>query len=205
MSKLMDELKMDLGWMNLVDGRPVPVRWGWVRVFLRAWTNRCRRAVLFYRLAHRARGRGGWIVRRWLAYRMFRSCGCEISPEARIAGGLLLAHPQGVIIGGAVEIGEMTRIGQFVTIGGNSWKRNAEGRTQPRIGANCLICAGAIVAGPIEVGESTIVGANAVVIRSVPPRHVVGGVPAKVLRQLQPNEPLCAAPVAPEPPSSPRA
>ncbi len=46
------------------------------------------------------------------------------------------------------------------------------------IGANVTILQG------VEIGESSIVGAGAVVTRSVPPASVVAGVPAKIVKTL---------------------
>ncbi|MGF1508235.1 MAG: acyltransferase [Myxococcota bacterium] len=46
------------------------------------------------------------------------------------------------------------------------------------LGANATILSG------LEVGERAMVGAGAVVTRSVPPRCVVAGNPARVIRQL---------------------
>lgn len=45
----------------------------------------------------------------------------------------------------------------------------------PYIKQNVTIYAGAKVVGGIEVGENSIIGANAVVTKSVPPGHVVVG------------------------------
>ena len=46
------------------------------------------------------------------------------------------------------------------------------------IGANVTILEG------VEIGEASIVGAGAVVTRSVPPATVVAGVPARVIKNL---------------------
>jgi serine O-acetyltransferase len=43
--------------------------------------------------------------------------------------------------------------------------------------------AGAVIVGDIVVGAGAVVGANAVVVADVPPGAVVGGVPARILRQ----------------------
>ncbi len=137
---------------------------------------------MLYRLAHRAHLKGHRI-RAGLWYRCaYLWCGAEISPGAKIGGGLRLPHPQGVVIGGEVEIGVMVTIGQHATLGGNLGKRDESGRIYPRIGDRCLIFAGAVVAGPIDVGHDTIIGANSVITKSVPSHVVVGGVPGKVLR-----------------------
>jgi acetyltransferase-like isoleucine patch superfamily enzyme len=51
------------------------------------------------------------------------------------------------------------------------------------IGANVTILEG------VEIGESSIVGAGAVVTRSVPPATVVAGVPARVIKNVGSGEP----------------
>lgn len=56
---------------------------------------------------------------------------------------------------------------------------------RPVIGNGVEIGAGAVIVGSVLVGDGAIVGANAVVTRDVPPRAVVGGVPAKVLRMRE--------------------
>jgi UDP-2-acetamido-3-amino-2,3-dideoxy-glucuronate N-acetyltransferase len=65
--------------------------------------------------------------------------------------------------------------------------RQAEGdwelvRTRIRRGAS--LGSGVVVLGGVEVGEGAIVGAGAVVTADVPPRTIVAGVPARVLRSL---------------------
>ena len=55
-----------------------------------------------------------------------------------------------------------------VTIGNNVW-----------IGANCTILPG------VTIGDDAVIAAGAVVRRDVPPRAIVGGVPARVLRIVE--------------------
>jgi len=52
-----------------------------------------------------------------------------------------------------------------------------------RIGSNCWIASGAIITGGVTIGDGSIIMAGAVVSRDVPPDTIVGGVPAKVIRQ----------------------
>jgi serine O-acetyltransferase len=40
---------------------------------------------------------------------------------------------------------------------------------------------GAVITGPIQIGSDASVGANSVLLRDVPPRGVVLGVPARLL------------------------
>lgn len=51
-----------------------------------------------------------------------------------------------------------------------------------RIGRGCWIGEHAVILPGVVIGESSVVGANSVVTRSVPPRCVVAGAPARVLR-----------------------
>jgi len=53
-----------------------------------------------------------------------------------------------------------------------------------KIGDNCWIAAGAIITAGVELGDHTVVAAGAVVTRSTPGNVLVGGVPAKILKQL---------------------
>src|SRR5204863_2938961 len=55
-------------------------------------------------------------------------------------------------------------------------------RRGARVGGGAIICPG------IEVGEEAFVGAGAVVTKDVPPRTVVVGTPARVLREGPPDE-----------------
>ena len=53
---------------------------------------------------------------------------------------------------------------------------------------NCWICSGAIVSGGVTIGENSIVAAGAVVTRDVPPNVMVGGVPAKIIREIRESD-----------------
>ena len=52
----------------------------------------------------------------------------------------------------------------------------------------CWICSSSTICGGVTIGENSIVAAGAVVLRDVPPNSIVGGVPAKVLRQIDEND-----------------
>jgi serine O-acetyltransferase len=93
-----------------------------------------------------------------------------------IGGGLYIQHGFATMIA-AKSIGENCWINQQVTIG-----YNGQGDA-PVIGNNVMITCGAKVLGQIHVGDYVTVGANAVVIRDVPDRCAVGGIPARILKQ----------------------
>ena len=52
------------------------------------------------------------------------------------------------------------------------------------IGDNCYIGSGAIIIGPVTIGDFAVVGAGAVVTKNVSERTMVGGVPAKKIKDL---------------------
>lgn len=53
---------------------------------------------------------------------------------------------------------------------------------RPVIGDRVEIGAGAVIVGPVTVGAGTVIGANAVVTKDLPPDVVAGGVPARILK-----------------------
>jgi acetyltransferase-like isoleucine patch superfamily enzyme len=58
----------------------------------------------------------------------------------------------------------------------------------PTIRRGARIGGGAILCPSVEVGEEAFVGAGAVVTKDVPPRTVVVGSPARILREVDPAE-----------------
>jgi carbonic anhydrase/acetyltransferase-like protein (isoleucine patch superfamily) len=56
------------------------------------------------------------------------------------------------------------------------------------IEAGCLIGIGAIILDGVRIGQGSIIGAGAVVTKNIPPRSLVVGVPAKVVREVSEAE-----------------
>ena len=83
------------------------------------------------------------------------------------------------MINSRCELGQRVSIGQGVTIGGSF------GSGIPKIGSDVWISAGARVLGEISIGNNVIIGANAVVLKSIPDNCVVAGVPARTIRILE--------------------
>lgn len=117
-----------------------------------------------------------------------RNCrrGVDIHPNAKIGPGLRLAHPWGIVVGEHVEVGKCVRLMHGVTLGGSGGKKDSSDPSfsMPRLGDYCLIGAGAKILGPVKIGVGSVVGANAVVTKSVPPWTVVGGIPALELKRI---------------------
>jgi len=62
---------------------------------------------------------------------------------------------------------------------------------QRTIGRDCLFGhggPGACILGELTTGQNSIVGANAVVTRDVPENSIVGGIPVKLIRTIEPGQ-----------------
>jgi serine O-acetyltransferase len=113
--------------------------------------------------------------------------GADIPLGCRIGGGLLLPHPNGVVIHPDARIGPNCLIFQQVTVGAGSTPG------LPVLGGHVDIGAGAKLLGGIAVGEHARIGANAVVLYDVPARRTAVGIPARLL----PEEAWRATPAVP--------
>ncbi len=134
-------------------------------------------ALWFHRLAHALwRRRLFWLGR--LTSHLGRALtGIEIHPGAVIGPGVFIDHGMGVVIGETAEIGPNVTLYHGVTLGGTSWSK---GKRHPTLEEDVVVGAGAKVLGPIRIGARTRVGANAVVVKDVPPDSVVVGIPGRV-------------------------
>jgi len=103
--------------------------------------------------------------------------GADIPLNAQLGGGLLLPHPNGIVIHPNAHIGPNCLIFQQVTIG------TRHGTGAPKIGGHVDIGAGAKILGPIRIGEHACIGANAVVLQDVPDGCTVVGVPATIVEK----------------------
>ena len=119
-----------------------------------------------------------WILKKIIVLKhLFWSMvtGADIPLNVKIGGGLLLPHPNGVVIHAGAEIGVNCVIFQQVTIG----TRGDSG--SPKIGGHVDIGAGAKLIGNIHIGNHAKIGANAVVLTDVPAGKTAVGIPAKII------------------------
>lgn len=105
--------------------------------------------------------------------------GVFLSYSATFDHSLTFYHPVGIIIGNGCTIGKNVSIFQNVTIGRSDKLVDA----YPKVGDNSIIYAGAVLIGDIEIGRNCIVGANAVVTKSMPDNSLAIGVPAKIIQR----------------------
>lgn len=129
----------------------------------------------------RTRGRaGGLLSKYWVLQHRFWSVvtGADIPLDCRLGGGLLLTHPNGVVIHPEAKVGPNCLLFQQVTLGLGGPKPGA-----PVLGGHVDVGAGAKILGGVTIGDHAKIGANAVVLRDVPPGGTAVGVPARVIGQ----------------------
>jgi serine O-acetyltransferase len=112
-----------------------------------------------------------------LRYRFWSAVtGAEIPLQAKIAGGLLLPHANGVVIHPETRIGPNGLIFQQVTLGTGGPLPGV-----PQIGGHVDIGAGAKILGGVIIGDHAKIGANAVVLSDVPAWATAVGIPARII------------------------
>ena len=102
-----------------------------------------------------------------------------IGKTTKIGKGFWCAHPYATTLA-ADSIGDNFRCIHLTTLGNTQ-----DGR--PTIGDNVDLGANVTIIGPVHVGNNVKVGAGAVVVTDVPDNCVVGGVPAKIIKYIEPK------------------
>lgn len=114
-----------------------------------------------------------------------------------IGDGVVLSRGVHLVAFDGIEIGAGSMIGEYTSI------RDANHRTDVigdvgtlrhsghdsraiRIGREVWIGRGVAVLAGVQIGDGAVIGANAVVTHDIPARSVAAGVPARVLRSLDP-------------------
>lgn len=105
----------------------------------------------------------------------------DISCRAKIGEGLMIVHGHDIVIGGDVVIGKGCKIFNGVTLGNKDTETKKN--QQPHVGEFVVISTGAKILGCIDIGSNSIIGANSVVLNSVPPQSIAIGVPARILKR----------------------
>ncbi len=139
-------------------------------------------AVIWHRMASRLWHGGATSLARFLAHIGRWLTGIEIHPAAKLGRRLVIDHGMGLVIGETAEVGDDVTLYHQVTLGGTSL---SHGKRHPTIGNNVIIGAGAKILGAITVGDGARIGANALVIRPVPPGTTMVGAPARPLDRVR--------------------
>lgn len=105
----------------------------------------------------------------------------DFVPGMDVGPGLLMPHPNGVVIGNGLRVGANVTFGGGITAGVKQPDVDpaTEGQGFPTICDGAIVLANAVLAGPVRIGNHAQVGANTVVLSDVPDFAVVFGVPAR--------------------------
>lgn len=102
----------------------------------------------------------------------------RIPAEADIDPSVHFSHNAlAVVITKEASIGPRCQIGMHVLLGSN-WPRKGG----PRLEQDVVVMCGAKILGPVTIGRGSVIGANAVVLKDVPPHALVAGVPGVIKR-----------------------
>lgn len=143
-------------------------------------------AIQTHRFAHAMLKAGRRDFALYLQSRASQVFQVDINPAVPMGKGIMLDHGTGLVIGETAVVGDNVSMLQNVTLGGTG---KSDRDRHPKIGNGVLIGAGAKVLGNIRIGDCSRIGAGSVVLKEVPPRVTVAGVPAKVI-----GEAGCAQP-----------
>jgi acetyltransferase-like isoleucine patch superfamily enzyme len=146
-------------------------------------------------------------VRRILAKKIFRHCGEGVIFHHNVlfSDGRNISLGDGVLVNrysmlddrGPIDVGAYTMLSAGITIETHThpfdnFERpiaySGRGVAPVRIGANSVLGYNAVIMAGTTLGYRTIVGANSVVTKDVPDYTVVGGVPAKPIKQILPSD-----------------
>lgn len=135
-------------------------------------------ALQAHRIAHEL-----WKLKRHnIAYFIQMRCSelfsIDIHPGARIGKGIMIDHAHSIVVGETAVIGDNVSILHSVTLGGTG-KNEAD--RHPKIGDGVLIGAGAKILGNITIGNCSKIAAGSLVLKDVPMRKTVAGVPAHIV------------------------
>lgn len=135
--------------------------------------------IFLYRIAHKCYSNKLVLISRLVEVLIFLLYNSRVPSSIKIGKGTKFAYwGIGCVLHKNTIIGKQCVIGQGITIGGRGKRLGV-----PRIGNNVFIGAGARILGPIKIGDNTIIAPNSVVINDVASNSVVGGIPAKIIKE----------------------
>ena len=143
-------------------------------------------AVWGHRIAHWLWTHNLKFFARFVSQQMRGLTGIEIHPGAKIGDRFFIDHGMGVVICETAEIGVDVTLYHGVTLGGTSLNK---GKRHPTLEDGVVVGTGAKILGAITIGANSRVGANAVVVKSVPANSVVVGVPGQPVIRTRSRDP----------------
>lgn len=137
--------------------------------------------MIFYRISRWFFERKVPLIPKLFQLIIFVFYNCRVPRSAVIGkGSFFVVKGIGVSLHDNTVIGKNCSIGIGVKVVGKSPFTNV-----PNIGNEVFIGPGAVLIGPIIIEDNVIIGANAVVTKSIPKGSIVGGIPAKIIGHIE--------------------
>ena len=135
-------------------------------------------ALQTHRFAHVLWKDGRRDLALYLQSQVSRVFSIDFHPAAVIGRGIFIDHGHSIVIGETAVVGDDVSMLHGVTLGGTG---KESGDRHPKVEHGVLLGAGAKVLGNIRIGHCSRIAAGSVVLKDVPPRKTVAGVPAKII------------------------
>jgi serine O-acetyltransferase len=163
--------RFDPGFRSCIRGIFLnPGTWAVLSYRLCRWIYLCRTPNIVKKFL----GLGTTLLQVWIAV----LTNIDIPPSAEIGPGLLIPHTGFIVVAGGAKVGRNCTLAQGVTIGHRLGGQNSK-IGAPVIGDRVYVGPSAVVIGNLTIGNDALIGAGAIVTRSVPPGGVVVGNPAR--------------------------
>lgn len=134
-------------------------------------------ALWMHRISHYMWRRGQVLPPRLLSHFNRFVTGIEIHPGAKLGRRVFIDHGMGIVIGETATVGDDCLLYKGVVLGGTSLERRER---HPTLGAGVVVGTNACILGAIQIGDGARVGSGSVVIRDVPARATVVGIPGRI-------------------------
>lgn len=144
------------------------------------WTYPGFHAIILHRISHFLYKLKLRFLPRFISQISRFLTGIEIHPAAKIGKGFFIDHGMGVVIGETSIIGNDVTLYQGVTLGGTGKEK---GKRHPTLRDRVVVGVGAKILGNITIGDDVLIGANSVVLKSVPSNSTVVGIPGRIARR----------------------
>jgi acetyltransferase-like isoleucine patch superfamily enzyme len=124
-------------------------------------------------------------------------CWLTLAPEARIEIGRGCFLNRGTMLAALerIEIGDHVMFANNCFVGDSDHRYDDPNRPiteqgfvprgPVRIGSNCWFGVGCVVTGGVQIGDRSVIGANSVVTKDIPPGVIAAGIPARVVRAIE--------------------
>lgn len=151
----------------------------WARVAYRCLLDPGMIASIILRAQQMAMRRGSVRVAFLLRTLGMLLVSADFVPGMDIGPGMMMPHPNGVVIGNGLRVGAQVTFGGGVTAGVKQPDTPPGDDGFPIICDGAIVLANAVLVGPVRIGRGAQIGANSVLLSDAPERAVMFGVPAR--------------------------